>query len=68
MDKCSKCKGNAQLYENGNPICAKCSAQIDAARRHQATRQRAAEKVRLRLLKRIGAHDRLAVATHTFQH
>jgi hypothetical protein len=36
MDKCSKCGAETQLYENGNAICLKCSAEIEAARKRTA--------------------------------
>jgi hypothetical protein len=33
MDKCSKCGVSAQVYENGRPVCAKCSTQFAVARK-----------------------------------
>jgi hypothetical protein len=36
MDKCAKCGAETQLYESGNPICVKCSEEIDAARKQIA--------------------------------
>jgi len=36
MDECSKCGAETQLYENGNAICLKCSAQSEAARKRTA--------------------------------
>jgi uncharacterized protein with PIN domain len=33
MGQCSKCGAETHLYEYGNPICIKCAAEIDAARK-----------------------------------
>jgi hypothetical protein len=36
MDKCSKCGAETELRENGNPICVKCSEEIESARKRTA--------------------------------
>jgi len=36
MATCTKCGADTERYENGNPICAKCSEKIEAARKQTA--------------------------------
>ena len=36
MEKCSKCGADAELHENANPTCPKCSQGIEAARKQTA--------------------------------
>jgi hypothetical protein len=36
MGKCSKCGAEAELYESGNPLCVKCSTEIDGKRKQTA--------------------------------
>jgi hypothetical protein len=38
MDRCSKCGAETELFDNGNPICLKCEAEIDAARKRTASK------------------------------
>ena len=37
-DKCSKGGAETELHENGNPICVKCSEEIESARKRTATK------------------------------
>jgi hypothetical protein len=36
-DKCSKCGSETELRDNGNPICVKCSEEIESARKRTVT-------------------------------
>jgi hypothetical protein len=36
-DKCSKCGAETELHDSGNPICVKCSEEIESARKRTAT-------------------------------
>jgi hypothetical protein len=39
MDRCSKCGADTELYESGVPLCVRCAAAIDDARKETAIEQ-----------------------------
>jgi DNA-directed RNA polymerase subunit RPC12/RpoP len=36
MGKCARCGAEADLYENGTPLCFNCSERIEGARKQTA--------------------------------